>query len=477
MPDTKEQLLTLASAILRPDYVRIVKDPAGTPFSQNVTAEDLLKYGSWAVSVRTVAASGTVTLANTDPIYIDIDPNGENRDVNCPAKSNDNHSYIIQNTGTANILTVKRSGGAVICTLSPGELKLIRPSTIQDFSVLSPAGGYVNDNVLHNPGFRIAQRGTGPFTSATTPANNDDTYLVDQCILLSDGNDIVDVSRITDTAFTSGFALRSDVETANKKFGYLFPVENKDIQAIRSLGRASLQFKIRRTGTSIANVRAYLLSWNGTADAITSDVISAWNGSGANPSFATNWTAENTGSNLAVSTTVTLHELPNIVVDTSSITNLAVLIVVDDTDATVGDFLDIGDVKLEPGTVCTTHIDRPVAEDLARCLRYLYVLRASECISGNLLVSNTYNYTTTNARGVLNLPVPMRIGPQVSVTTIGNWYIQYGTANATASVLSVIGGFNQALWISVAMSASTLGYGGVFGTSTSTEMLTVTAEL
>ena len=50
-------------------------------------------------------------------------------------------------------------------------------------------------NYVINGDFRVAQRGTS-FTSATAPANSDGNYLLDRWIVLSDGNDIVDVSKI-----------------------------------------------------------------------------------------------------------------------------------------------------------------------------------------------------------------------------------------------------------------------------------------
>lgn len=229
-------------------------------------------------------------------------------------------------------------------------------------------GRGTNPNPLPNPGFRVHQRGVGPFTSATTPANNDDTYLVDGCINLSDGNDIVDVSVVEDTDFVSGKKLRLDVETANKKFGVLFPIQKADIQDIRKSGLASVQFKVKCTGASISNVRAYLLSWSSTADAITSDVINAWGAAGADPTFVANWTAENVGANLAINTVVALKKIENIAVDTASVTNLALLIMIDDTDASAGDFLEIGDIKIESGAVCTEYQNRDLEQDEALCM-------------------------------------------------------------------------------------------------------------
>ena len=46
-----------------------------------------------------------------------------------------------------------------------------------------------------------------------------------------------------------------------------------------------------------------MLAWTGTADTVTSDVVSAWGADGVTPTWATNWTAENTPSNLGVTNT------------------------------------------------------------------------------------------------------------------------------------------------------------------------------
>lgn len=228
----------------------------------------------------------------------------------------------------------------------------------------------VNNNALYNGGLLTAQRGNGPFTSATDFVNNDDSYLIDGAIFLADGSDTCDISRVADNDFVSGYKLRMDVETSNRRFGHLFPIESKDIQTIRHKGTASLQFKVKCTGSSMSNVRAYLLAWSGTADSITSDAISSWGAAGANPTFATNWTAENTASNIAISTTVSTKKIEGIAIDTPNIKNLALLIILDDTDATVGDFLEIGDMKVEPGESCTDYKNESASYNYTRCLRY-----------------------------------------------------------------------------------------------------------
>lgn len=123
----------------RGDLQGVIKDISETqPENQTKYAalEDLVKYGSWASKLLSVTASGSVTLLDTDPMFVEIDPNGSNRDVNFPAKGNDNHGYFVHHVGSANTLTLKRSGGATITTLTAGDIKYIKPSTANDFSEL-----------------------------------------------------------------------------------------------------------------------------------------------------------------------------------------------------------------------------------------------------------------------------------------------------------------------------------------------------
>lgn len=225
---------------------------------------------------------------------------------------------------------------------------------------------------LVNGGFQVNQQAVSPYTAATTPDNGDDTYLFDQWILLSDGDDIVDVSQETSVIpLGAATSAKFEVETANKKFGILQIIENVD--ALKFAGKAvSLQFKARTTaGKVIENLRAAVLSWSSTANAPTSDVVSAWGAEGSNPTLATNWTAENTAANLAlVADTWTTYKIENIAVDTASMANLAVFIWVDDTDASIDDLLYIADVQLNQGPVCLPYMPLSFAEEIEKCYRF-----------------------------------------------------------------------------------------------------------
>lgn len=228
-------------------------------------------------------------------------------------------------------------------------------------------------NLLVNGCFRLDQRrGDGTaYTAATTPLNSDDTFLLDRWLLLSDGNDACDVSQETTTVPTGAYAsIKLDVETANKKFGLLQVLEARDAASIIG-GVASLSFVARRTGTSITNLRAAVLAWDSTADAVTSDVVSAWGVANVNPTLVSNWTFENTPASLATLTTgFQTFKIENISIDTASTTNVAVFIWIDDVTTTSGDFVYIANVQLEEGPNTNPFELRPVSEELALCQRY-----------------------------------------------------------------------------------------------------------
>ncbi len=236
----------------------------------------------------------------------------------------------------------------------------------EDFRLIAPP---VIANRLINGGFDVWQRGI-TFDSTTTPANSDDTYLVDRWDLLSDGNDAVDVSREASIVPDGGlYSVKADVETPAKKFGFLQIIENKNAQKLK--GKiVSLSFKARTTSGVVRNLRAVVLSWDSTADVVTSDVVSAWAAEGTNPTFAANWTEENTPADLALSNVFQTFKIEGISIDTAGITNLAVFIWVDDVDLIATDVFYLADVKLEEGAEATVYEAPDYGSELRRCMRY-----------------------------------------------------------------------------------------------------------
>ena len=273
-------------------------------------------------------------------------------------------------------------------------------------------------NGIINGDFTAWQRGTA-FRSG---ANNDDTCTASRWRVLSDGNDIVDVVRaggLLDTSVTGGaprYSLALDVETEDKKFGIVQIIEATNCSSLGIVGTAtvSLSFLAKASNVSkLDNVKAAVIGWSGSADAVTSDVVAAWNSEGTDPTLATSWTYENTPANLNVTTSDVRYKIENISVDTGTTNNLAVFIWSDVTDTTAGHVLYITDVQLEPGATANDFKRESASETLSKCQRYYH--------------RGLYTFITYSTSGCvfnINFPTTMRTSP-----TTSHEYPEGGTAN------------------------------------------------
>lgn len=138
--DTYTQLTTPARGDLN-GLIKDVSEALAENQTKYITFEDMLKFGAFASKVLAVTASGTVNLENSDPIWVEIDPNSADRDVVLPAAGDDNHAYIIRHTGGTNTLTIKLDGGSTVTTLTTGQSKYIIPSSAEDFTALTAGSG------------------------------------------------------------------------------------------------------------------------------------------------------------------------------------------------------------------------------------------------------------------------------------------------------------------------------------------------
>tara|TARA_R110000796_G_scaffold65782_2_gene151779 strand:+ start:340 stop:1656 length:1317 start_codon:yes stop_codon:yes gene_type:complete len=288
---------------------------------------------------------------------------------------------VVSNNATVygTVTTLSTSSSAVIVDIAPDSGTVTSTVTSVAASIIDPAGLPLpdsvttnNPNLMINPNFQVAQLGVS-FTAATTPLNSDDTYLFDQWILLSDGNDAVDVTQETSVVPAgSGTAIKLEVETANKKFGLLQPLENLDTVNLDG-SILSLSFMARNAASDDKTdvVKAVVLAWSSTADAITSDVVSAWNADLTIPTFATNWTAENTPASLTLTQVYQTFTIENINLDTASTANLALFIWCDNADGAIDDAVYISNIKLEESVTATEYTAPLIEDDLHKAQRFL----------------------------------------------------------------------------------------------------------
>ena len=253
--------------------------------------------------------------------------------------------------------------GASVTTITAADITdtrtFIRPT---DSMLRSPAS--VRTDYLINGAMQVWQRGTT--IDATGSKNNDDKYVIDQFILLSDGNDIVDVSR--DTSVPTGiskYSAKFAVQTANKRFGILQILKGINCADLLN-GKTSLSFYAKTNGAEVKNLRAFVLSWSGTEDSPTSDCISSWGSAGSDPTFAASWTKENSGKLHPLSSSWQRFKIENIDVDTVGMTNVAVFIMVDDDDCSVNDDLYITGIQLNEGPVAVDYMPITYDVDLKR---------------------------------------------------------------------------------------------------------------
>lgn len=220
-------------------------------------------------------------------------------------------------------------------------------------------------NMIINGGMNVWQRNT-----SATP--NDDVFTgCDRWNMLTETNAAWTVARDTDVPTTGGskYSMKCSNVTLNNQMGIVYLMEAKD--AAKLFGKnVSLSFQAKTNGTEIANLRAAVLSWTSTEDVVTSDVISAWGQNGTNPTWATNWTMENTPSNLALTSSWQRFTLENIAIDTASTKNVAVVIWVDDGTIAAGDDFFLTQIQLEVGAKATPFHPVPFADEFAQCQRY-----------------------------------------------------------------------------------------------------------
>jgi hypothetical protein len=294
------------------------------------------------------------------------------------------------------------------------------PITLDGTNGITQAGEFNSDssfgfkNRIINGGMDIAQRGT----SFTSGANNDDAYVLDRFYILSDGNDAIDVTQTTTVPTGAKFSIGLDVETTNKKFGIAQIIENANcFDAIGGAVTLSFQAKVSAT-TKLDNVKCAIVAWSGTADSVTSDIISAWEAEGTNPTLIANATYENTPANLNVTTSFATYSV-TANVDTASTSNIIVFIWSDVTDTTAGDFLYITNIQLEKGSTATSFDYRPYGTELALCQRYYYL----HVKGTGLRVCNAVDYNGSIVDGYVQFPATMRATPTSACVSGTNYYI------------------------------------------------------
>jgi hypothetical protein len=368
---------------------------------------------SWEIGTGTYTASGT-TLSRT-------------------VSESSNSDAAINLSGSAVVFITTLSGDlqnavdmdqGVATTDSPAFAGLSVNS-----NPIATAGSLSSRNKIINGAMQVAQRGTN-FAGGTT--NADDAYTLDRWYVLSEGSDSIDVDQVADSPDTGGKCIRLDVETTGEKFGIAQIVEASNCTGLIG-NTVTLSFAAKVSDARIDTVKAAVVAWSGTADTVTSDIISAWNADGTTPTLIANATFENTPADLGVTTSWATYEI-TATVDTASTANLIVFIWSDDaTNPLAGDFLYVTNVQLEAGDVATPFEYRPPAIEKSMC-RYYYLRRTGD--AANELGIPGYTFIASAQQNFIDRFDEMRVPPSFAYSAATDFYIvvNSGTTNVSTSI-------------------------------------------
>ena len=336
---------------------------------------------------------------------------------------------------------------------------------------------------------------TTSYTDSTPITNADDTYLFDRWKLLSDGDDIVDVVSIGRTMGSrdfgansapnylpseTGFAMAMDVETANKKFGQAQFIESMNCNDLRGQ-TCTLSWKARaEVGQTSTSIKAAVIGWFGTSDTITSDIISAWNSEGTDPTLVANAEYLNVPSNILLNSTMKTYSLKvNVPV---GIKNVIVFIWNDmsdgDVGTTVGDFIFLSDVQLERGDFENPRFQNETYDaTLTKCQRY-YFQSGRSAEQFTIVGSGLINTATVAWFQIPYLQAPLRAAG--TITSNGTVFTFDGQVQkAVSDIDGVVYSSPDSLWFRVThATGTTQGRGAQLHTNnTSADWVAVDAEL
>ena len=342
-----------------PDGTMITSLPLTTPkittSINDANGNEVIKTPATASAVNEVTITNAAT--GNDP---SISATGGDTNIDLEIKGKGTGGVKI-GTGTVSVTDVLDED----TMSSDSAVKLATQQSIKAYVDSQTSGkSQFYRNILINGGFDIWQR-------QITFTPNDDVYTADRWNALTETNGAWTIARDTDVPAALGFKYSAKFTnvTLNNQVAIVQFIENVDSMKLDDQA-VSLSFYAKTNSTEIANLRAAVLSWSSTADAVTSDVIDTWASDGTDPTFAANWTKENTPANLALTSSWQRFTIENITIDTASMANIAVVIWLDDGTIAANDDFYITGVQLNQGATALTWNPKGFSEELTACKRF-----------------------------------------------------------------------------------------------------------
>lgn len=281
---------------------------------------------------------------------------------------------------------------------------------------------YGRRNRLINGGFQINQRG---LTSA-----GDDAYCLDRWYVLTESGAVTVAQQVDQEDGTPNNIRLTQPDVGAKQIALAQIIEAVNCKDLRGK-TATLSARIRCSAA--AQINFAVLEWTGTADAVASDVISAWSGS---PTYVANVIERAKGT--ITPGVATWTDVPALSAAINTGANNLIVLFWSNADLPQGVTLDVARVQLEPGAYATPFEHRPVGQELALCQRYFQLfngLAASAYPSGGV---GAYIETTVTFAVAMRVSPTLTPGSLISSSNIaGDSLVPF---NATGCAYSVAQG-------------------------------------
>lgn len=370
------------------------------------TGGSTLVYGfvsarSYSDPLLTVTLSGII-----DASYASSDlPSSTVTQVDCYLNSRV-RAAAFHPTGTtltqspAQIPTIDDLGDSA--TVDQGTGNGLDADTVDGFEALDlGVDGLTNRNALINGAMNVWQRGPDHTNVA------DQSYAADRWKVLMETTALWDCDR-EDSLAPDGFRHSLKLQangTTNTKVAIFQVISGENSAEIIGNGKASLSFRLLLpTATGFSGVRAAILEWTGAEDAQQNTWISTWGAADSDPTPVASWNIANTPSADEAAASDDWQEITieNITIS-SSATNLAVSIWLDDKSFTNLDAWYVSGVQLVPGATATKFVYPRFEDEWLRCRPYY---------------TKTFDYSVTPEQASLSF---VGVLESRGATTTGQW--------------------------------------------------------
>ena len=201
----------------------------------------------------------------------------------------------------------------------------------------------------------------------------------------------------------------------NSQGGLVYFMSNDDCQDYIANGALSFGVQLRTvTGALVSNARIGILKWTSTVDTLTSDVVGTWASDGTDPTLATNWSYENTPSNLALTNAWQRFTVENVTVD-SDTNNIAIFIWTDDGTITASDVIGFSEWQCNPGAT-VNDFSQPATRDTEHQVWEFYESMTDKVALNDLLCPGMA-VSGTAGEFLYRWRSEKRIAPTVTITS------------------------------------------------------------